>query len=72
MEIFRSMSRGFLLVSLVSLTELCSFWYGLKDLFTLHKLAKKNVLTVKTDDVTMGRKDLDPHGRLRAVQGRMG
>ena len=23
----------------VSLTELCSFWYGLKDLFTLHKLA---------------------------------
>ena len=58
----------FLLVSPVSLTELCSFWYGLKDLFTLHKL----VLTVKTDDVTKGRKDLDPHGRLRAVQGRMG
>ena len=43
-EIFRSMSRGFLLVSPVSLTELCSFWYGLKDLFTLHKLAKKVVL----------------------------
>ena len=21
----------------VSLTELCSFWYGLKDFFTLHK-----------------------------------
>ena len=41
MEIFRSMSRGFLLLSPVSLTELCSFWYGLKDLFTLHKLAKK-------------------------------
>ena len=68
MEIFRSMSRGFLLLSPVSLTELCSFWYGLKDLFPLHKLAKK----VKTDDVTKGRKDLDPHGRLRAVQGRMG
>ena len=34
----------FLLVSPVSLTELCSFWYGLKDLFTLHKLAKKVVL----------------------------
>ena len=62
------MSRGFLLVSPVSLTELCSFWYGLKDLFILHKLVKK----VKTDDVTKGRKDLDPHGRLRAVQGRMG
>ena len=28
----------------VSLTELCSFWYGLKDLFTLHKLADKVVL----------------------------
>ena len=72
MEIFRSMSRGFLLVSPVSLTESCSFWYGLKDLFTLHKLAKKVVLDPETDDVTMGRKDLDPHGRLRAVQGRMG
>ena len=23
-------------------------------------------LTVKTDDVTRGRKDVDPHGRLRA------
>ena len=44
MEIFRSMSRGFLLLSPVSLTELCSFWYGLKDFFTLHKLAKKVVL----------------------------
>ena len=36
MEIFRSMSHDFLLLSPVSLTELCSFWYGLKDLFTLH------------------------------------
>ena len=44
MEIFRSMSHGFLLLSLVSLTELCSFRYGLKDLFTLHKLAKKVAL----------------------------
>ena len=67
MEIFGSVSHGFLLLSPVSLAELCSFWYGLKDLFTLHKS-----LTVKTDDVTKGRKDLDPHGRLRAVQGRMG
>ena len=31
-------------LSPVSLTKLCSFWYGLKDLFTLHKLAKKVVL----------------------------
>ena len=44
MEIFRSMSHGFLLLTPVSLTELCSFWYGLKDLFTLHKSAKKVVL----------------------------
>ena len=25
-----------------------------------------------SDDVTKGRKDLDPHGRLREVRGRMG
>ena len=62
MEIFGSVSRGFLLLSPVSLTELCSFWYGLKDLFTLHT---KLSLTVKTDDVTKGRKDVDPHGRFR-------
>ena len=72
MEIFRSMLHGFLPLSQVSFTELCSFWYGLKDLFTLHKLADKVVLIIKTDDVTKGRKDVDPHGRLRGVQGRMG
>ena len=44
MEIFRSMLHGFLPFSLVSLTELCSFWYGLKDVFTLHKLVGKVVL----------------------------
>ena len=26
------------------LTKLCSFWYGLKDLYTLHKLVDKVVL----------------------------
>ena len=41
---FKSMLHGFLPLSPVSLTELCSFWYGLKDLFTLHKLADKVVL----------------------------
>ena len=41
MEIYRSISHGFFPFSPVSLTELCSFWYGLKDLFTLHKLAEK-------------------------------
>ena len=34
----------FLPFSPVPLTELCSFWYGLKDLFTLRKLADKVVL----------------------------
>ena len=34
----------FLPLSPVSLTELCSFCYGLKDLFTLHKLVGKVVL----------------------------
>ena len=33
----------FLPFSPVSLTESCSFWYGLKDLFTPHKLADKVV-----------------------------
>ena len=33
----------FLAVSPVSLTELCSFWYSLKDLFSLHKLVDKAV-----------------------------
>ena len=34
----------FLPFSPVSLTELFSFWYGLKDHFTLHKLADKLIL----------------------------
>ena len=34
-KMFRSMWHGFLPFSWVSLTELWSFWYGLKDLFTL-------------------------------------
>ena len=42
-EIFRSMLNGFLPFSPVSLTELCSFWYGLKDVFTLHKSVDKVV-----------------------------
>ena len=39
MEIYRSILHGFLPFSPVSLTELCSFLYGLKDLFTLHTLS---------------------------------
>ena len=41
MEIYRSILHDILPFSLVSLTELCSFFYGLKDLFTLHKLADR-------------------------------
>ena len=66
MQIFRSILHGFLQFSPVSMTELCSFWYGLKDLFTLHKLVEKLSLTAKTDDVTRGRNNVDQHGRLRA------
>ena len=70
MEIFKAMYHGFLPFSPVSLTELCSIWYGLKDPFTLQKLADK--VNIKTDDVTSGRRDVNPHRWLRAAQGRMG
>ena len=61
------MLNGFLPFSPVSLTESCSFWYGLKDLFTLHKLVDKVVLTSLAVEGTM-----DPPGQLQAVQGEMG
>ena len=74
MKIFRSMSHGFLLLSQVSLTELSSFWLWFER--SLHSAQvstwTKLSLTFKTADATKGRKDVDPHGRLRAVQGRMG
>ena len=41
MEIFRPVLHGFLPFFPVSLTDMCSFRYGLKYLFTLHKLADK-------------------------------
>ena len=41
MGIYRSILHGFLPFSPVSLTELCSFWYRLKDLFIPHKLGDK-------------------------------
>ena len=44
METFRVNGTWFLPFSPVSLTELCSFWYGFKDLFTLHELADKVIL----------------------------
>ena len=65
------MLHGILPFSPVSLTELCSFWNGLKGLFTLHKSTDKVILTIKTDDVSSSRKDMDPHGRPRVAQGQM-
>ena len=62
----------FLPFSLVSLTELCSFCYGLKDLHFAQLSRQSLSLTIKTDHVTSGRNVVDPHGRLRAAQGRMG
>ena len=58
----------FLPSSPVSLTELYSFWYGLKDLFTLHKLADKLSLTIKTDGV----KSIEGTWICTATRGRMG
>ena len=69
MEIFGSMLHGFLPFSPVSLTKLCSFWYGLKDLFTLHNLADKVILLLLKP--MSGRKDTDLHGQLQAAQGQM-
>ena len=44
MEIFRSMLHVFFFcVFLLSLTGLSSFWHGLKDIFTLYKLAANKV-----------------------------
>ena len=60
----------------VSLIELSSFWYGLKELFTLHTLADKVKillsLTSKTDDVTSGKRNVDLQRRLWAAQERLG
>ena len=69
MEMFGSVLHGFLPCSLVSLTESCSFWYGLKNLLNVYKLAES--LAIKTDDVTSGGRELDPHGQLQAVQRQM-
>ena len=47
--------------SLSELNKSSSFWYGLKDLFMLHKLGAKVSLTVKTDDVISDAREVDPH-----------
>ena len=43
-EIFGQCYMVFYLFYPASLTESCPFWYGLKDLLTLRKLAGKVVL----------------------------
>ena len=68
MDIFRSMLHGFLPFSLVSLTELCSFWYGVISSLCTSWQTKLS-LTGKTDDVKSGRRHVDWHGRLQAAQG---
>ena len=47
--------------SLSELNKSSSFWYGLKDLFMLHKLGAKVSLTVKTDGVISDAREVDPH-----------
>ena len=46
MEISGQCYMVFLAVSPVSLTEMCSFWYSLRDLFSLHKLVDKKKSTI--------------------------
>ena len=43
MEISGQCYMVLLAVSPVSLTELCSFWYSLSDVFSLHKSVEKAV-----------------------------
>ena len=53
------------------LTELCSFWYCLKDFSLCTSQWTKLSLTIRTDGVTSGRKNVDRHGRLRATHLQM-
>ena len=48
-----------------SLTESCSFWYGLKYLFPCTSF-------VKTDVVKIDTRDMYPHGRLRGCSAANG
>ena len=67
MEIVRSM-LDFFPFSMVSLTELGSFWISL----ICPGLWTKLPLTIKTDDITSGRRDVDSHERLWAAHWQMG
>ena len=46
--------------------------HGFEELFTQHKLAHKLSLTIKIDDITRGRRDVDLYWWLQAVQGQLG
>ena len=53
--------------------ELSSLWYGLKEFFTQLIRTKLSLsLTIKTDNFTSGKNDVDPQGRLQTAQGQMG
>ena len=54
---FRVNMRWFLPFSPVSSTELCSFWNGWKDLFTLHKLGDKQKKGHGSSRLVMGRSE---------------
>ena len=66
------MLQSFLTFSLVSLTELCSFGMVGKISSLCTNKWKKLFLTITTDDVTRGRRDVDLDGQLRVAQGRIG
>ena len=60
----------FFCVFLLSLTGLSSFWHGLKDIFTLYKLAADKVGLDHYKWLRQKRRrDVDPHGRLQADRG---
>ena len=64
MEIFRSMSHGFLLLSPVSLTVRFE-----RSFHSAQVSGKKLSLTFKTDDVTKGRKTWIRTGSYRRFRG---
>ena len=58
--------------SLPSLTDSCSFWYGWRNISPCTSKMTKLSLTVQTDDVTSGTRDVDQRGVLRGGSGTNG
>ena len=73
MEIFWSMSHGFFasFSGVLDCIVLILVWFE-RSLHSAELSGQNWSLTFKTNDVTKGRKDVDPHGRLQGVQGRNG